>query len=369
MSIGKLIPAPINMVLVGLLIFFTTFFGCVVTQLPALLLVRPFSRRGWKLWNLVASDLWFRFVISIMEYWNGFRIRLSGDDLPDSENVLLISNHPSEADWFFAWSLGWRKKSLGNVKICLKNDFQIIPGLGWAIDNLDYVFMTRKWEFDEHLLKHSITNFIEDKFRTWFLIFPEGTDFTLAKQKRSWELAEQNGWPKYKHLLAPRTKGFVVTVQTIRKHADYLYDLTIGYPQNEKPTFFTALAGRCPSIININITRTPLADLPKNDEDLKQWIFERYKEKDELLEYFSKHQKFPGAGDTFAPPGPGLHPIISNIFWTSMVILSIYGFYTSSLVRWIFVLGWACFAPFSFPGKFRRWRGLDPPLSATKKTQ
>jgi lysocardiolipin and lysophospholipid acyltransferase len=369
MSIGKAIPAPINGLFVGLWIFFTTLFGCVTTQFFAFLFIRPFSRKWWKMWNLAASDTWFRMIIFLMEYWNGFRLRLSGDDVPDSENALVISNHPSEADWFFSWSLGWRKKSLGNVKICLKDAFRVIPGLGWSIDNLDYPFMTRKWEFDEHLLRHSLTSFIEDQYRLWFVIFPEGTDFSEAKQKRSWELAEQNGWPKYKHLLAPRTKGFTVTVQTLRKHVTHLYDLTIGYPNNEKPTFFTALAGRCPSVINIHIRRIPITDLPQKDEELKKWVFDKFKEKDELIDYFRKNQKFPGASEQFLPPGPGLSPLFAFIAWSLMVVLSFYGMFTSPTVRWIYLFAWACYVPFAHSRALRRWRGLDPPLHLTKKEQ
>lgn len=70
-------------------------------------------------------------------------------------------------------------------------EFQVVPGLGWSIDNLDYPFMSRKWEFDESLLKHAITSFKEDKIRLWFMIFPEGTDFSESKQKRSWEVWSQ----------------------------------------------------------------------------------------------------------------------------------------------------------------------------------
>lgn len=46
------------------------------------------------------------------------------------------------------------------------------------------------------------------------------------------QLADINGWPKFKHLLAPRTKGLVVAVNTLRNHIDCVYDLTVGYPNN-----------------------------------------------------------------------------------------------------------------------------------------
>jgi hypothetical protein len=57
--------------------------------------------------------------------------------------------------------------------------------------------------------------------------------------------------------------------------------------------------------------------LPLTDEGLKKWIFERYKEKDELLEYFAKHQKFPGSGDEFLPTGSPPLPLYSLIWLTT----------------------------------------------------
>jgi len=321
------------------------------------------------LWNIFASDTWFRFIIFLMESWNGTKIRVSGDKLPDSENVLLISNHPSEADWFFLWSLGWRKKSLGNVKVCIKKELQKVPGLGWSIDNLDYPFLSRKWEFDEALIKHATNNFVEDRIRLWLAIFPEGTDFSEAKQKRSWELADINGWPKYKNLLAPRTKGFVLAVTSLRDYVDCIYDLTVGYPNNEKPTFFTALNGRCPSVVNIHIRRIPMKNVPETEEELKKWCFDKFSEKDVLLDYFKQHQKFPGAGDEFLSTGPGLPPFFAWLWWTGMVLLSAYGIYTSRLVLAIFVVGWVIFASFAHSKRLRRWRGLDPPLESHTKQQ
>ena len=46
-----------------------------------------------------------------------------------------------------------------------------------------------------------------------------------------------------------------------------------------------------------HIRRFPIKDLPQKEEELKQWLYNRYKEKDQLLEDFKQKQTFPeGAG-------------------------------------------------------------------------
>ena len=49
------------------------------------------------------------------------------------------------------------------------------------------------------------------------LIFCEGTRFTAEKHKRSNEYAEKNGLKPLKHHLIPRTKGFYLISQELRK--------------------------------------------------------------------------------------------------------------------------------------------------------
>lgn len=152
-----------------------------------------------------------------MEYWNGTKVRLSGDPLPDSEypfpeiQALMMFDNEEMSCWCrtihqkqigsshghwdgvrrasVTWKFASRRYVLSFISsVNLLQELQFVPGLGWAIDNLDYPFFSRKWEFDEALIKHSMTSFIEDKFRLWLTIFPEGTDFTEAKQKKSWEV-------------------------------------------------------------------------------------------------------------------------------------------------------------------------------------
>jgi len=98
-----------------------------------------------------------------------------------------------------------------------------------------------------------------------------------------------------KHLLYPRTKGFVTTVQHLRKapHVKAVYDVTIAYEHNHKflaaPEIWESLS--CGSLsgkrgykFHVDVKRIPMADLPESDAELAKWLETRWIEKGEYLE-------------------------------------------------------------------------------------
>ena len=97
--------------------------------------------------------------------------------------------------------------------------------------------------------------------------------------------------PQY--TLVPRTKGFVASIHGLHEHVDAVYDITIGYT-GEKPSLVDCFAVNVPKV-NIHVRRFPIADLPVGDDEaLNQWVFDRYREKDELLIDFHAKGTFPG---------------------------------------------------------------------------
>jgi hypothetical protein len=98
-----------------------------------------------------------------------------------------------------------------------------------------------------------------------------------------------------KHLLYPRTKGFITTVQHLRKapHVKAVYDFTIAYQHgakfHEAPNMWETL--KLPSISNdygykfhVHARRFLLEDLPQTDEELAKWLEQRWVEKGEWLD-------------------------------------------------------------------------------------
>ena len=97
-----------------------------------------------------------------------------------------------------------------------------------------------------------------------------------------------------KHLLYPRSKGFVSTVQHLRQaeHVKAVYDMTIAYQRGAE---FMAAPDMLDSLIlgklsqrhkyrfHVHVRRFELRDLPETDLELAKWLEQRWLEKGEWL--------------------------------------------------------------------------------------
>ena len=135
---------------------------------------------------------------------------------------------------------------------------------------------------------------------TGLISFSEATRFTPAKHAASLEWCAANGRPAPAHLLYPRTKGFVTTVQHLReaRHVKAVYDLTIAYQRGsrwrEAPNMWQTIALSRLSLgqrrgghgyrFHVHAMRFPLEELPPDDEGLARWLEQRWVDKGEWLE-------------------------------------------------------------------------------------
>lgn len=98
-----------------------------------------------------------------------------------------------------------------------------------------------------------------------------------------------------KHLLYPRVKGFVTTVQHLRKapHVKAVYDLTIAYSYQNRflyaPSMWETLSlgGLTKQEgykFEVHVERFELKSLPQTDSDLAAWLEQRWMAKGEWLE-------------------------------------------------------------------------------------
>jgi hypothetical protein len=133
------------------------------------------------------------------------------------------------------------------------------------------------------------------------MTFVEGTRVRPAKLARSQAYAREHGMKELHHVLVPRTKGFVASVQNLRGHVTAVYDLTIGY-ENGVPTLWQWIKGYVRRV-HLHVRRYPVESLPVEEEPLSAWLVERFEEKDRLLESYYRSGSFP---DGTAPRGtPG----------------------------------------------------------------
>jgi hypothetical protein len=127
--------------------------------------------------------------------------------------------------------------------------------------------------------------------------FSEATRLTPAKYAESLAWCKANRKPQPRHLLYPRTKGFIATVSQLRKapHVKAVYDLTITYQTGNKfqvaPSFWDTLA--VPGLsapgpecrrFHVHARRFPMAELPESEVELAAWLEARWVEKGQWLE-------------------------------------------------------------------------------------
>ena len=127
----------------------------------------------------------------------------------------------------------------------------------------------------------------------WLISFSEGTRLTPGKLERSREIALDKGLEPFRHVLPPRTRGFVASVEGLRGHLDSVYDVTIGYVDGV-PTlrqFIQGYVGRA----HLHVRRFAVSELPERADDLVDWLRQRFREKDALLDSFYRHGVFPQA--------------------------------------------------------------------------
>ncbi|RMY37887.1 hypothetical protein D0864_16456, partial [Hortaea werneckii] len=137
----------------------------------------------------------------------------------------------------------------------------------------------------------------------WLLIFPEGTNISGNTRQGSRKFSEKSGIPDMRHQLLPRSTGLQFCLQELHGTVEYLYDCTIGYEGIPTGTYgqdiFTLRSvyfqGRPPKSVNMHWRRYKVSEIPVDDKEaMSQWVLQRWREKDDLLETFNKTGKFPG---------------------------------------------------------------------------
>ncbi|KAM7278089.1 hypothetical protein ACFE04_005223 [Oxalis oulophora] len=239
--------------------------------------------------------LWLALWPFLFEKVNQTKVVFSGDTVPNRERVMLIANHRTEVDWMYLWDLALRKGCLGDLKYMLKSSLMKLPIFGWGFHILEFISVHRKWETDEPILRQMLSTFRNPDDPLWLAVFPEGTDFTEEKCKRSQQYAAEVGLPVLTYVLLPKTRGFSVCLEILRDSLDAVYDMTIAY-KHRCPNFIDNVFGVDPSEVHIHVRRIPLDEIPVSETGSADWLMNSFKLKDQLLADFNTRGHFPNEG-------------------------------------------------------------------------
>ncbi|KAK5987651.1 1-acyl-sn-glycerol-3-phosphate acyltransferase 3 [Cladobotryum mycophilum] len=249
-------------------------------------LMLPFKRLAprivYDLSSIIAGSVW-RWIQSIFVRLNGAEIICSGDELPTGESAIVVSNHVAWSDFFMIQALAKRAGMLGRCRYYAKVQLRLVPFLGWGLWAMGMPMVSRNWLKDKSELNRVFTNIVTGGFPTWLISFSEATRFNKKKYQESQLWCEARDRPHPLHLLYPRTKGFIATVQHLRKapHIKAIYDLAILYRRGsnfqEAPSIWDALS--IPKMTKeagfqfyVHTRRFPIASLPEKDEELAKWL-------------------------------------------------------------------------------------------------
>ncbi|KAH8702608.1 putative acyltransferase [Talaromyces proteolyticus] len=312
------------------LLLITWFNGCCVVIVITQFIGAPlyFVNKDYFYAYMSMTKQCFGILIITVTHWGApTLVRVSGDEsvkgqlhlTPDgrlktnfTNRLVFIANHQVYTDWLYLWWITYTSRMHGHIYIILKESLKYIPLLGTGMMFYGFIFMARKWESDKPRLQHRL-----DKLKTrhsgpmsgpqsldpmWLLIFPEGTNLSINTKRISDKYGEKTGIEPLKHMILPRSTGLFFCLQQLKGTVDCVYDCTIGYegpPKGCYPDrYFTLRStygqGRPPKSVNMYWRRWAVEDIPLDDQRVfEEWLLERWREKDALLDQFFETGRFP----------------------------------------------------------------------------
>lgn len=311
-----------------------------ILQLFIYFLVRPFSERLFRKINHNLQFSCWSQTVAVVDWCTNVKVHMTYENEVSKRefgknSCLVIANHRYDIDWLAAWMLSDKLHTLGNDKAIMKSSLKYVPVIGWGWSLNDMMFVSRDWNKDRATVDKSMERLLTYE-KAPLLAYFEGTRFTEAKHAASLKFAEDNNIPlRLKHHLLPRTKGFLLLAKKIRTNYDKcssekykndveminrskygIYNFQLAIKSDKPITMSSLLNGQSADLYFHSELITP-DRIPETDDKIVEFLYEIYKKKDELHEYFLKNGKFP---DTYSMEyKPQLKTLINWIFWMSLV--------------------------------------------------
>jgi 1-acyl-sn-glycerol-3-phosphate acyltransferase len=222
----------------------------------------------------------------------GCKIKVLGAEaIKEGESAFIISNHKSMADFFLIHSVAIQKNMIGYCRYFVKDSVKWIPFFGWGMWLMNMIMLRRDWSTDRKRIYQSFRLYTKHRLPLWLISYSEGSRFSVEKVKESQDYSIQTGKPVLKHVILPRTRGFVISIKELRGYITALYDVTLIYSKKDPnivPTLFDYFTANLSNFsLEVHIRRFSIEDLPHSDNDLSGFLHQRFQEKDKFLEMIS----------------------------------------------------------------------------------
>ncbi|KAI6203779.1 PlsC domain-containing protein [Aphelenchoides besseyi] len=236
------------------------------------------------------------------------------------ETSIILSNHQSGADWVMINMLAARQQVQYGLRFVIKHAIHYTPLYGWYTLQRGYVYVRRFGSFAPKPIIRQLDYLANLNQPFWLHIFPEG-----------------------------RSRLFVLSIGELRGVLDSIYDVTIAYGQTledgrhaDAPTMYEYATGRGNRYneVHIHVRRFFNSDIPTNSRDIKEWLYNRFVEKDELMTDFYATGQFPEPVERPTELGSITGNFLCFAMFTSAVLAPVFSPNSSSLL-WVHDLEFA----------------------------
>lgn len=288
--------------------------------------IKPFNVWLYRKLNYFCTFAVWGQLQFLAEWWSSSTCLIYTDEKTwtqmGTEHAILLLNHSYEVDWVFSWFLCEQIGTLGCPRALVKKSFKVIPIIGWTAYFSENAFLERNFDADKRTIEKQVLNFSDNPDPVLFHVFAEGTRYTKAKHEASVDFAVKAGLTPLKHLLIPRTKGFIVCLDKLRGKFPAIYCATMVFDteRGASPVFKSLILGR-PVKAEILLERIPLEDIPEDPDKASKWLHDNFAHKDNMIEAFKTQGMFPTALPGHHFEGPIRAHYRPRRIWTLLVIL------------------------------------------------
>lgn len=304
---------------------------CVPTYVVWMILLSPLRKINpetfWKI-----EGYFFHWLLAMVSMWSwsaGYDVVEVGDDISDclDDRTLVLANHQSTAD-------------VPLLMACFNTRKNVLPNLMWIMDSLfkytnfgivsvlhqDFFIKSGKQKRDQSvqdLVRHLLESYIP-RCRKWMVLFPEG-GFLRKRRAVSQKYAQKNNLPILNNVTLPRIGALQAIINTVgpgrpsnnnsiieestntSQKLAWILDITIAYPNGEPLDLKTIIFGhKAPCKTTFFYRLYPCKDVPQENEAMSKWLFDRFEEKERMLETFYKTGRFPVDSYSSNPTQPQL---------------------------------------------------------------
>lgn len=212
--------------------------------------------------------------------------------MKNNKHNIIMANHILYTDWLYIWIFLLRGcDDPSSACFIMKDSLKRIPIIGRTMNFLGFLFLARNAEKDVKYLKEKID--LNKEKRSNIIIFPEGTTCDVDTLQQMRQHCDSKGYLRTRYCLFPKHTGFTTILQ--RENVNGVLDLTFCYEdtnyflkQSTRPvykyyTITSLLLGRYPKQVALRLKYYNKRDIDLNDASIKQWLNERFYEKDDFI--------------------------------------------------------------------------------------